>query len=111
MLIFLPVFDCSGDHGGNGFCQREANESFSTCYIKEIEEFSVSLISSNIILIVSHCVLKIYFFNILTLERFKGFVILGILVSVVSYFSYRRAKYCALLLFNAREKLIFHASL
>jgi hypothetical protein len=79
--------------------------------MKFLINLSVSLISSYIIIIVSHCVLNIDFFNLQTLEGFKGFVILGILVSVVSYFSFRRAKYCALLLFNAREKLIFHASL
>jgi hypothetical protein len=42
---FLPVVDCSGDHGGTGFCQREANESFSTCYSKEKEEFCTGFFS------------------------------------------------------------------
>jgi hypothetical protein len=79
--------------------------------MKFLINLSVSLVSCYIIIFVSHCVLNIDFFNLQTLEGFKGFVILGILVSVVSYFSYRRAKYCALLLFNARRDLIFHASL
>jgi hypothetical protein len=42
---FLPVVDCSGHHGGTGFCQREANESFSTCYSKEKEEFCTGFFS------------------------------------------------------------------
>ncbi len=77
--------------------------------MKFLMNLSVSLVSSYIIILVSHCVLNIAFFNFQTLEGFKGFVILGILVSVVLYFSYRRAKYCALLLFNARRDLIVQA--
>lgn len=42
---FLPVVDCTGDHGGTGFCQREANESFSTCYNKEKAEFCTGFFS------------------------------------------------------------------
>ena len=33
------------DHGGNGFCQREAGESFSTCFKAETDEFCDSFIS------------------------------------------------------------------
>lgn len=33
------VKDCAGRHGGTGFCQREPNESFSTCYKAEKDEF------------------------------------------------------------------------
>ncbi len=32
-------------HGGNGFCQREAGESFGTCYRAESDEFCDSFIS------------------------------------------------------------------
>ncbi len=32
-------------HGGNGFCQREAAESFGTCYRAESDEFCDSFIS------------------------------------------------------------------
>ena len=32
-------------HGGNGFCQREAVESFGTCYRAESDEFCDSFIS------------------------------------------------------------------
>jgi hypothetical protein len=33
------VKDCEGRHGGEGFCQREGGESFSTCYKAESDEF------------------------------------------------------------------------
>jgi hypothetical protein len=33
------------DHGGKGFCQREAGESFSTCFKAETDEFCDSFIS------------------------------------------------------------------
>lgn len=33
------------NHGGNGFCQREAGESFSTCFKAEADEFCDSFIS------------------------------------------------------------------
>jgi hypothetical protein len=33
------------DHGGNGFCQRERGESFSTCFKAETDEFCDSFIS------------------------------------------------------------------
>jgi hypothetical protein len=35
----IQVTDCHGNHGGTGFCQREAGESFSTCYKAEKDEF------------------------------------------------------------------------
>ncbi len=79
--------------------------------MKFLINLSVSLISSYLIIIVSQCVLNIDFFNLQTLEGLKGFIILGILVKLISYLSYRRAKHCAILLFNAREKLIFQAFL
>lgn len=31
--------DCAGNHGGTGFCQRQAGERFSDCYKSEKDEF------------------------------------------------------------------------
>lgn len=38
-LKIIQVDDCLGNHGGTGFCQREAGESFSSCYKAEKDEF------------------------------------------------------------------------
>ncbi|GGI22851.1 hypothetical protein [Pedobacter mendelii] len=35
----ISLNDQYGNHGGNGFCQRERNENFSNCYSAEKEEF------------------------------------------------------------------------
>jgi hypothetical protein len=79
--------------------------------MKFLINISVSLILSFIILLISNCTLNIYFFNLQTLEGFKGLIKLGIFVIIISYLSYKRAKYCALLLFNARKKLILQANI
>lgn len=41
----LQINDCLGNHGGTGFCQRQAGERFSTCYKAEKDEFCDSWIS------------------------------------------------------------------
>ena len=35
----LQMNDCAGNHGGTGFCQRQAGERFSDCYKSEKDEF------------------------------------------------------------------------
>jgi hypothetical protein len=35
----LQMNDCEGNHGGTGFCQRQAGERFSDCYKSEKDEF------------------------------------------------------------------------
>jgi hypothetical protein len=35
----LQMKDCEGNHGGTGFCQRQAGERFSDCYKSEKDEF------------------------------------------------------------------------
>lgn len=38
-LISIQMSDCDGNHGGTGFCQRQAGEKFSDCYKAEKDEF------------------------------------------------------------------------
>jgi hypothetical protein len=38
-LGFSFISDCQGGHGGTGFSQREAGESFSSCFNQERDEF------------------------------------------------------------------------
>lgn len=35
----LQMNDCAGNHGGTGFCQRQAGERFADCYKAEKDEF------------------------------------------------------------------------
>jgi len=37
-IQFNLIKDCDGNHGGNGWCQREPGESFSSCYNAEMDE-------------------------------------------------------------------------
>lgn len=38
-FMALQINDCMGNHGGTGFCQRQAGEKFSDCYKAEKDEF------------------------------------------------------------------------
>lgn len=78
--------------------------------MKFLINLPVSLLSSYLLIILSHCLFNIDFFNLNTLEGYKGFVCLGLLIAIVSWLSYRRAKHCALILFDARKDLMFHAN-
>ena len=41
----IQVNDCQGNHGGTGFCQREAGETFANCYRAESDEFCTDFFS------------------------------------------------------------------
>ncbi len=41
----IQVKDCEGRHGGTGFCQREAGETFGACHRAEVDEFTDSFIA------------------------------------------------------------------
>jgi hypothetical protein len=41
----IQATDCQGNHGGTGFCQREAGESYGACYNAETAEFCDSFVS------------------------------------------------------------------
>jgi len=78
--------------------------------MKFLINLPISLVSSYFIIYLSHSLLNIHFFNLNTLEGYKRFVYTGLLIAFVSWLSYRRAKYCALILFDARKDLLFHAN-
>jgi len=77
--------------------------------MKFLINLPVALNCSYAIIIFSQFVLKIEFFYLQTLDGFKGFVLLGFIVITISWFSYKRAKYCAKILFESRKNLMLNA--
>jgi hypothetical protein len=76
--------------------------------MKFLINLPVASLCSYAIIIFSQTILKIEFFNLQTLDGFKGFVLLGFIVITISWFSYKRAKHCAKILFESRKDLMLY---